>query len=182
MLKSSGFETPTLQSNLAPKQWAVHRVRAFRSHEKPSLCRSFPKNLMVFLGESSFAHCSLQSNPCKSSSFLFGISHIYLLVGGLVAIFYFPILVGFKSSQWRTHIFQRGGKTTTTTNQTWFANVIPGSRFASTPGFLQHFLGQFFLLLSGRLLDHHMRCATFLMNKRQTNGQSYQFMIVVNSW
>ena len=34
------------------------------------------------------------------------------LVGGLVAIFYFPIYWEFHHPNWRTHIFQRGGPTT----------------------------------------------------------------------
>ena len=43
------------------------------------------------------------------------------LVGGLVAIFYFPIYWVSNHPNWRTHIFQRGGPTT---NQSSFSSML----------------------------------------------------------
>ena len=43
--------------------------------------------------------------------------YIYILVGGLVAIFYFPILIGLLIIPIDFHIFQRGGKKKKNTNQ-----------------------------------------------------------------
>ena len=45
------------------------------------------------------------------------------LVGGLVAIFYFPLYWESHHPNWRTHIFQRGGPTT---NQGWFGATSSG--------------------------------------------------------
>ena len=46
----------------------------------------------------------------------------HFLVGGLVAIFYFPIYWEFHHPNWLTHIFQRGGPTT---NQIFVWDDLP---------------------------------------------------------
>ena len=62
------------------------------------------------------------------------------LVGGLVAIFYFPINIGFMSSSQLTHIFQRGGYTGPPTRYILhrFCDGWPYSVDASWPWHLRH--------------------------------------------
>ena len=50
--------------------------------------------------------------PVKIAQFFSSGSTKQKLVGGLVAIFYFPIYWVANHPNWRTHIFQRGGPTT----------------------------------------------------------------------
>ena len=55
--------------------------------------------------------CSRCWNSCSDRDYWLmrlEITHDYL-VGGLVAIFYFPIYWVYNHPNWRTHIFQRGG-------------------------------------------------------------------------